>query len=194
VSDPLTIDVPIEIVTPRMTIRAPRAGDGAAINEAVLESFAELHRWMPWAHERPTLGDSELFARRGAVDFLSRRELPMLLFERHTARFVGASGMHHIDWTVPRFEIGYWCRTSLAGRGYVREAVAAITRLAFASLNAARVEIRMDPRNERSWRVAERLGFQLEGTLRAESRAADGALRDTRVYALTSLDGLRDAR
>ena len=191
--DPVTIDVPIEIVTPRLTIRSPRAGDGAAINAAVLESFAELNRWMPWARERPTVDESELFARRSAVDFLNRTELPMLLLERGTERLVGASGMHHIDWTVPRFEIGYWCRTMLAGRGYVREAVGAIARMAFTTLAAARVEIRMDPHNERSWRVAERLGFRLEGTLRAERRGPDGALRDTRVYALTSVDDLRDA-
>ena len=189
--DPIAIDVPSEIVTARLTMRPPRAGDGAAVNEAVLESFAELNRWMPWARVRPTLDDSELFARRGAADYLRRAELPLLLFERASGRLVGASGMHHLDWAVPRFEIGYWCRTTLVGRGYVREAVAAIARTAFATLSAARVEIRMDPRNERSWRVAERLGFRLEGTLRAECRGPDDALRDTRVYALTSLADLR---
>lgn len=41
----------------------------------------------------------------------------------------------------------------------------------------------MDDRNERSWRVAERCGFQLEGTLRNSARTVDGQLRDTRVYA-----------
>src|SRR5262245_30200438 len=168
--DPVAIDVPTEIVTARLAIRPPRAGDGETINEAVIESFAELNRWMPWARERPTVDDSELFARRGAIDFLRRAELPMLIVERASDRFVGGSGMHHIDWTVPRFEIGYWCRTTLTGRGYVREAVSAIARMAFTTLDAARVEIRMDPRNERSWRVAERLSFRLEGTLHSECR------------------------
>jgi RimJ/RimL family protein N-acetyltransferase len=99
--------------------------------------------------------------------------------------------MHHIEWSVPRFEIGYWCRTSLAGRGYIREAVTALTWMAFETLGAARVEVRMDTQNERSWRVAERLGFQLEGVLRSDARANDGQLRDTRVYALTALADLK---
>ena len=32
-------------------------------------------------------------------------------------------GLHRIDWAVPKFEIGYWARTSHAGRGYITEDV-----------------------------------------------------------------------
>ena len=72
------------------------------------------------------------------------------------------------------------------GRGYVSEATQALAKLAFDELGAARVELRMDDDNERSWRVAERLGFELEGVLRAESRDNGGNLRDTRVYAMVN--------
>ena len=63
------------------------------------------------------------------------------------------------------------------------EAVQALTRFAFDRLEARRVEIRMDAGNERSWRVAERAGFRLEGVLRGDSLTPAGELRDTRVYA-----------
>jgi RimJ/RimL family protein N-acetyltransferase len=91
--------------------------------------------------------------------------------------------LHRIDWAVPKFEIGYWVRTPLAGQGYVSEMVHALRAMAFETLNAERVEIRCDNANERSWRVAERCGFTLEGVLRRDSRAPDGSVRDTRVYA-----------
>jgi RimJ/RimL family protein N-acetyltransferase len=87
---------------------------------------------------------------------------------------------------VRKFEIGYWVRTGFEGRGYVTEAAAALERLAFEQLAARRVEIRMNDRNERSWRVAERLGFALEGIQRRDSLDPSGAPRDTRVYAKTS--------
>ena len=80
--------------------------------------------------------------------------------------------------------IGYWVRRQFEGQGLVTEAVGAITRFAFETLRAQRVEIRTDDRNDRSWRVAERLGYRLEGVLRNESRDAYG-LRDTRIYAVT---------
>lgn len=43
----------------------------------------------------------------------------------------------------------------------------------------------VDNRNERSWRVAQRAGFVLEGVLRSDALNPLGVARDTRVYALT---------
>ena len=182
--DPLLLDLPDEITTHRLTLRPPRAGDGAGMNEAILETIEPLQRWMPWATPTPTPEQTEAWCRSSAADFVGRRQLPMLLFLREGGTFVGSSGMARLDWEVPRFEIGYWVRRRFEGQGYVTEAVGALTRFAFETLGAQRVEIRTDDRNDRSNRVAERLGYRLEGVLRNESRDAYG-LRDTRVYALT---------
>ena len=46
----------------------------------------------------------------------------------------------------------------------------------------------MDDRNERSRRIAERLGYVLEGTLKNDARDVQGNLRDTRVYAKIRMD------
>lgn len=184
--DPLLLDLPERIETARLVLRPPRAGDGAAVNEAVLETIEALQRWMPWATPAPTVEQSESWCRKAAANFAGRTELPLLLFLEDGATFVGSSGLHRIDWTVPKFEIGYWVRRRFEGHRYVTESTAGITRFAFEALGARRVEIRTDDRNERSWRVAERLGFRLEGVLRNECRE-HGNLRDTRVYAVTEL-------
>jgi RimJ/RimL family protein N-acetyltransferase len=188
VRDPLLIDLPERIGTERLTLRPPRAGDGPAVNEAIVESIEALQRWMPWASPTPTVEQTEAWCRNSHADFIRRKQIPLLMFLRGTNTFVGSSGMPRLDWRVPRFEIGYWVRRRFEGRGYVTEAVAALTQLAFERLAANRVEIFTDARNERSWRVAERLGFELEGVLRNDERAPDGRLRDTRVYAKTSLE------
>jgi glycerophosphoryl diester phosphodiesterase len=47
--DPLLIDVPERMETARLVLRAPRAGDGGALNEAVRASSDEIAPWMPWA-------------------------------------------------------------------------------------------------------------------------------------------------
>ena len=185
--DPLLIDVPERIETPRLVLRAPRPGDGAALNAAVCASIDALRPWMPWAGAAPTPAQSEAWCRTMAARFALREELTLLIFERladgGAGALAGCSGLHHIDWTVPRFEIGYWRRTDRGGRGYVTEAVLALDRLAFERLGARRVEIRTDSRNERSARVALRAGFRLEGVLRNASLGADGTPRDTSVYA-----------
>jgi RimJ/RimL family protein N-acetyltransferase len=179
--DPLSIDVTERIATDRLLLRPPRPGDGAMLNAAVCASLAELKPWLPWAQTAPTLQDSELECRRMHARFVAREGLVFFIFEQGT--LVGSTGLHRIDWSVPRFEIGYWRRTGFGGRGLIVETVLALARTAFDALAARRVEIRMDARNERSARVAERAGFTFEGVLRQDCLDVAGAGRDTRVYA-----------
>jgi RimJ/RimL family protein N-acetyltransferase len=181
--NPLLIDIPEEFSSERLTIRGWRPGDGADLNTAILESLGELKPWMPWAQTAPTVQESEEFCRRSHIRFLAREDLAFGLFLKETSTLIGASGLHRMDWNVPKFEIGYWLRSSLTSQGYMTEAAAAITSFAFQTLHAQRVEIRTDDRNERSWRIPERLGFRLEGILHNDGRDAAGTLRHTRIYA-----------
>ena len=180
--NPLLLDFCDEFHSERLCIRSYRASDGPALNAGVLESLAELRPWMPWAQEPPTMEKSEAVCRRARGRFLAREDLMLGLFLKADNTFVGNSGLHPIDWSVPRFEIGYWLRTSCCGRGLMTEAVSVIADFAFDTLDAQRVEIRCDRRNDRSRRVAERAGFSLEATLRHNSRGTDGELRDTLLY------------
>jgi RimJ/RimL family protein N-acetyltransferase len=186
--NPLLLDVPTEIETERLVLRTLRAGEGVDSNQAVVESFNELHAWMPWAKTMPTVEQSEEFCRKSIAMFWQRTELNYRGFLRESGQFAIGIGMHNIDWAVPRCEIGYWCRSSMVGRGLVIEAVNAMTTMAFQTLKMRRVEIRMDARNQRSWRVAERCGFELEGILRCDSLDCDGKPRDTRVYSKVRRD------
>ena len=188
--EPLLEDVPDQLATERLILRSARGTDAPALNAAVCESLDELRLRMPWAQSAPSLARSDADCRRMQARFLLREDLPMFMFERAAdggeGEFVGGTGLHRIDWTVRRFEIGYWCRTSRWGRGYVTEAARALTRFAFERLRARRVEIRMDDGNARSWKVAERAGFALEGVLRSDTVNPLGEPRDTRVYALAA--------
>ena len=185
--NPLLLDLPEHLATARLLIRAPRENDAPAVNAAVCESLADLQPWMPWSQAAPSRAQSRADCRRLQARFLLREDLAMFVFERAAdggeGRFVGGTGLHRIDWPARRFEIGYWCRTSAQRQGFAREAVQAMSRLAFETLQARRVEVRMDEGNRASQRVAERCGFTLEGVLRSDGLTPQGELRDTRVYA-----------
>ena len=179
----LLLDFPESFESDRLTIRAPRAGDGTEIQAAVRETFDDLKLWMPWAQQLPTLEESESYIRRVQCQFLAREDLALLLFLKGTNTMVGGSGLHRIDWDIPKFEIGYWCRKRFQEQGYITESTEAITNFAFETLGAKRVEIRCDSKNVRSLRIPDRLGFKLEGTLRNNSISSSGELRDTLVFA-----------
>jgi RimJ/RimL family protein N-acetyltransferase len=166
-------------------------GDGAEVNAAVRETMEELRPWMEWVNPIPTVAQSEERQRQARAAFLQRTDLPLNLYQKDGETFVGGSGLHRMNWEVPRFEIGYWCRKRLQGQGYISEAVRGITRFAFETLKANRVEIRCDVTNERSRLVAESCGYTLEATLRNNGRRVDGTLRDTLLFALIPEEFLR---
>lgn len=182
--DAILRDFPSSLETERLTIRCPQPGDGPELNAAVIESWDELRLWMPWAVEVPTVEQNEAGMRRAQVRFLAREDLWLLLFLRGTQTLVGSSGLHRIDWSVPRLEIGYWVRSRYARQGYITEAVVGIAGFAFDVLGARRVEIRCDARNGRSAAVARRAGFALEATIRHGFRDhLTGDLRDDLIFA-----------
>jgi RimJ/RimL family protein N-acetyltransferase len=184
--EPILRDIPEQFESDRLTIRAPRPGDGARVFEAVAESLVDLRQYpasMRWAVSEQSMDSCEKFCREGYSNFLARRDLPLLLILRGTDVVVGSSGLHRFDWSIPKFEVGFWGRTTLHGKGLITEGVGAIVDLAFSTLGARRVEALPDDENTRSWRVCERLGFTLEGVLRNERVDPDGTLRNTRIYA-----------
>jgi len=179
---PILIDFPESFETERLLIRSPLPGDGPEMHAAVNESLDELLPWMDWPIQHKTIEDSEAGIRLNRVRFIERTDLLLLLFLKGTNTLVGSSGLHRMDWSVPRFEIGYWCGTRFAGNGCATEAVRGITNFAFGHLGARRVEIRCDSLNSRSALVAERAGYTLEGELRNSDIGADGGLRNILVY------------
>lgn len=184
--DPILRDLPYSFESERLTIRGPLPGDGIVVRTAVVESQAELKQWLPWAVNIPSETEYEANVRKGQIRFLAREDLWMMLFLKGTNILVGGSGLHRINWEVPKLEIGYWVRSSYAGKGYISEAVNAITHYAFTECQANRVEIRCDELNVRSAAVAQRTGFNHEGTLLAEDRHhLSNDLRNTMIFAKT---------
>lgn len=185
---PILRDFPHSFETERLLIRLPLPGDGADVHEAVVESLELLKPWMPWAQQAPDKELTEATIRKAYCAFLERTDLRFHLFEKSTKIFVGSSGLHQIDWSLPKFEIGYWCRKSFVGKGYISESVRGLTVFAFQVFKAKRIEIRCHERNIRSRKVAERLGYRLEGVMRNNQIDIDGKLENTCIYAMIPED------
>lgn len=187
--EPILRDIPYSFESERLTIRGPLPGDGERLRTAVKESQEALKPWMPWAVSIPSKGDYETIVRKGQVRYLAREDLWMMLLLKGTDTIIGGSGLHRIKWSVARMEIGYWVHTAYRGKGFITEAVKAITQFAFSACEASRVEIRCDEKNVRSAAVARRAGFNHEGTLIAEDRHhLTNELRNTMIFAITRPD------
>ncbi|WP_142827542.1 GNAT family N-acetyltransferase [Planococcus soli] len=177
-------EVPTELKTKRLLLRMPMPGDGKIVNEAIHASLDDLKPWLGFAQEEPSPQDTEINQLESHLSFMKKEVLRYLVFDKETGSFIGSTGFHSIEWDVPKMEIGYWLDSRMTGKGYMAEAVSALTELAFATLKCNRLEIQCDAENLKSRAIPEKLGFALEGILRNDERSVDGKrLTDTCIYA-----------
>jgi RimJ/RimL family protein N-acetyltransferase len=93
-------------------------------------------------------------------------------------RLLGTCTLFHIDTRNGRAELGYGLGSQYWSKGYMLEALTALTAHAFGTLGFRRLEADVDPRNENSLRILGKLGFQREGLLR-ERWNVGGEIQDT---------------
>jgi RimJ/RimL family protein N-acetyltransferase len=181
----MKVDAPYGIRTKRLLIRCYELADAPALKEAIDASLDHLRPWMPWAHAEPQSLEEKVALLRG---FRGRFDLGddfvYGVFDPDGPTVLGGTGLHTRA-GEDALEIGYWIRASRIGEGLATELSAALTRVAFEVCGVDRVEIRVDPANERSAAVPRKLGFREEATLRRRLPAGeDGEPRDVIVFTL----------
>jgi ribosomal-protein-serine acetyltransferase len=133
----------------------------------IVRNYSRLY-WLP---AEPTLQDAERRLRAGLSRFAEGTGVDGGIFDRGT--LVGFAGLFDIDPSFKSAEIGYWIDMGAEGRGLVHRASAALLRYAFDELDLHRVALKCAATNAASIRVAERLGFRLEGRLIKADRVGD---------------------
>ena len=176
---------PYRIETERLVIRCYDPEDAPLLKDAVDRSLEHLRPWMPWTPDAPESIDTVYERLRDFRAQYDRDENWIMgVFSPDESRCLGGTGLH------PRqgeggVEIGYWIAADATGRGYATELSAVLTRVGVACLGLDRIEIRVDPANERSERVPARLGFTMEATLRRRLPQKQGSeLRDVNVWTM----------
>jgi RimJ/RimL family protein N-acetyltransferase len=171
------------IRTPRLLLRCFQPADAPAYGAALAASVDHLRPWLPWVKDEPRPLDEQLSRMRSfRALFDMGRDFNYGVFGPDGALF-GAAGLHPRAGADAR-EMSVWLSAATAGRGLGTEGTAALVRVAFEVDRVRRLELHCDPRNRASIRVAERLGFVHEATLRARDFDEDGTPADTMVWSL----------
>ena len=117
------------------------------------------------------------------LDLTTRDYLRLGIELAATGELLGTCALWGINAQCRRAEVGYILSPRCWGHGYMHEALSALLDYAFTELNLNRVEADTDPRNERSARLLDRLGFSKEGLFR-ERCIVDGEISDAAMYGL----------
>ena len=118
-----------------------------------------------------------------AEAFVEKRQIRWAISPKDTGIMIGDCGFFEINPQHARAEVGYVIARERWGRGIGTMALRAMVGWGFDALNLHRIEAIIHPDNVGSRRVAEKAGFQREGTMR-ERTLMRGAYQDMVLYAL----------
>jgi RimJ/RimL family protein N-acetyltransferase len=154
------------------------AGDRTALPPGSPGAVADVDGWLTdKVHQRRLDGEG----------------VHLAIVERTTGKIVGSIGLRDTDWEAGRTEIGYGIHTSQRGRGYATEAARAVGRWALIDGGIRRVQLHSRVDNVASLRVAEKAGYQREGTLRIAEREGCEA-HDLAVFSMIATGATADNR
>lgn len=166
----------------RIRLRLPVANDERAVYEACQNP--EIQRWVPIPvpYRREHAHDWIEDATSG---WSAGRHGALAIADASDDRLVGAIGLGPID--EHRASIGYWVVPAERRRGVATDAVRLLGRWALLRLSFRRLELYHFVGNDASGQVAENVGFQREGVLRAYV-VVRGEPRDCVMYSLLAVD------
>lgn len=101
----------------------------------------------------------------------------------HRGTLVGGCMYPNFDAGSGNCELGVWTEPAGQGRGLITAAVGLLLDHALIERGLYRAEWHCDPRNERSWAVAKRVGMTAEGIMRS-SHQHNGQRTDSQVWAI----------
>jgi ribosomal-protein-serine acetyltransferase len=164
------------------SLRTYDPSDAESLCEAARESVTEVFPWLPWCHEQYSLEEAMAWIRSRALLRAEGNEYHFAIVGA-ARELLGGCGVNQIN-RIHRFgNLGYWVRTSATGRGIATEAVRQLAEFVFRDTDLVRLEILCATANERSQRVAERVGAVREGVLR-QRLLLHGQAVDAVMYSL----------
>jgi [ribosomal protein S5]-alanine N-acetyltransferase len=152
--------------------------------DAVFAIWSDPEAMRYWSHppyteraqaEAKLTGDLEALA-AGSV-------LPWAITLVGDNTLIGMFTIHQVDLNNGRAAVGYLLGRAHWGQGLATEAASLAIGYAFTTLGLRRLEADIDPRNEGSRKLLERLGFERDGYLR-ERWCVAGEVSDSALYGL----------
>ena len=172
--------LPPVLSTARLRLRPFNQDDAAALfrifSDAEVVRFWSVGAWTELAQAQTMIAEAMAAYREGG---LYRYAIALA----DTDELIGICNLRGFFEQNRRCELGYALGSAWWGRGYALEALEALLGHAFGALDMNRIEADIDPRNEASSRLLERLGFRQEGYM-PERWIVHGEKADTAFYGL----------
>lgn len=171
---------PVVLRTSRLELSCPVGSDVDTILHVCQDPLIQRFTTIPSPYTRE---DAETFVDLTSEWWDSGAECHWAV--RDADGLAGMIGLHAIKDGAG--ELGYWLAPAARGRGYIDEAARTVIDFAFGPLRLERLEWHAVVGNTASARVAQRLGFRLEG-VRRKGLTGHGSRVDGWIAGLLATD------
>lgn len=180
----------LEFHTHRLILRALRHEDALSLRHAIASSHETIGPWLDWCHEGFDDLDAQAWINRSRQGWITGSSYELAAFCKESNALVGCVYVSSIDSVSNMANLGYWVSELYQGQQYALEAAEVAATIAFDHLLLTRLELVMDPKNQPSLRIAEKLGATFE--CKARNRYMyDGEPKNGLVYSLIPQDLIR---
>ena len=105
-----------------------------------------------------------------------------VIIDNTNQNIIGFLDLKNIDWNIPKTEIGCYIDENYAGKGITTKAFKIFCEYCFSEHKFKKLFLRTQPNNMAARTVAEKCGFELEGTIRKDYKTTSGELVDLVYY------------
>ena len=134
-----------------------------------------------------SINDSEKLIQTVLESYKNETGITWAIIEKPSDTFIGYIGFIRIFSDHCRAEIGYALKPEYWGKGYMYETINRIAAFGFEEMRLHSIEANVNPLNEKSKKVLERVGFKKEAYFR-ENYLFDGKFLDSVIYSLLEKD------
>ena len=169
------------IINDNLLLRSYEVADAQELFDVINHSRRHLNPWLNWVSKTTRPEHSLEFIQRSLQQVHDQEGLALGIFSDD--KLIGGIGMHDWDQDTKKAQLGYWISAAHEGKGVVTGSLVKFIGFLFDTIGLNKIEIHFVQGNGRSAKVADRLGFKIEGVIR-QSTLRHGMLEDIVVTGL----------
>lgn len=108
----------------------------------------------------------------------NRTYFPYIIVDISTDKIAGFLDLKNIDWSIPKSEMGLYIDKEYANKGIATKAFGVFCDFCFEEYEFQKLFLRTHQNNTFARRIAEKCGFEIEGTIRKDYKTTSGEIVD----------------
>lgn len=135
-----------------------------------------------------TIEDTGVYVKEIMGKIADKIYLPYIVIDTLDNSFVAFVDLKHIDWNIPKAELGCFIDAKFEHKGLAYKALATVVQYYMQEQGFNKLFLRTHESNTSARSLAERCGFIIEGNIRRDYKTSSGELADLLYYGLIRED------